>query len=110
MRELSSGHGNCRVPCSPSQTVSLLLSLWNLSRALSAPSLGVITATGRARQGAPARSAGNGKGLGRERLQPVAPLELAKMLTPQPCSPGGMEPDYPRQNEGGNPDDAFASC
>lgn len=55
MRELAPGHGNRRVPSSPSQTVSLLLSLWSSSRAVSAPSLGVITATatGRARQAAP---------------------------------------------------------
>lgn len=57
----------------------------------------------------PAHSAGNWEGLGGERLQPVAPLELAKMLTPQPRSPVGMELDYPRQNEGGNSDDAFTS-
>lgn len=35
--------------------------------------------------------------------------ELAKTLTPRPRSPVGMELGYPRQNEGGNSDDAFAS-
>lgn len=53
MRELAPAHGNGHVPSSPSQIVSLLLSLWNRSRALSVPGLGVITATGRAGQGAP---------------------------------------------------------
>lgn len=110
MRELAPGHGHGHVPSSPSHIVSLLLSLWKRSRGLSAPGLAVITAPGRAGRELPARSAGNGKGLGGERLQPAAPLELAKMLTPQPRSAVGMEPDYPRQNRGGNSDDAFASC
>lgn len=99
MRELAPGHRNGCVPSSPSQIVSLLLSLWNLSRALSAPALGVITAPGRAGQGRELILLERGK------APACCSLGLAKVLTPQPHSPAGMELDYPHQNEGGNADE-----